>query len=109
MNAADLARRHDHNVGLRRGQELLRLLLPFKIDLVVAGGDDLTCRVRETAHDRGADHALMTGDINPPAGEIEYPVGHQTPRPRLASAGLCELPHDPAITLPPLFIRFLDN
>jgi hypothetical protein len=71
MNAADLARGDDNHVGLGRSQKSFRLLLPFEIDLIAAGRDDVAAAGSETPHDRGANHAAVTRNVNPLASEIE--------------------------------------
>jgi hypothetical protein len=37
MNASDLVHGNDNHVGLGRSQKSFRVLLPFDIDLIVAG------------------------------------------------------------------------
>ena len=71
MNAADLPRGDDNHVGPGRRQKSFRLLLPFEIDLIAAGGDHITAACTETPHDRGADHPAVTRNVNPLTSEIE--------------------------------------
>ncbi len=77
VDAADLGSRHDHHVGLGRGDKFLGLLLTLEIDLLAVRGDDLAVHVGEAAHDRRADHAAMSRHINLLAGELENPGHHQ--------------------------------
>jgi len=71
MNAADLARGNDNHVGLGRSQEPFRLFLPFEIDLFAAGHDHFAVAGSETPHDRRADHAAVTRNVNALTSEIE--------------------------------------
>ena len=71
MNASDLDRRNNNYVGLGRNQKSFRLLLPFEIDLIAAGGDHVAAAGSETPHDRGADHAAVTRNVNPLTSKVE--------------------------------------
>src|SRR5205807_1316280 len=71
-------RGNDYHVGFGRSQKSFRLVLQFKIDLLAAGGDQVAVAANETAHDRGADHAAVTRNVNSPPGKIKDLRGHHT-------------------------------
>jgi hypothetical protein len=76
VNATDFGRGNDHYVGFGRSQKSFRLVLPFKIGLLAAGGNQVAVAGSETAHDRGADHAAVTRNVNSPPGKIKDLRGH---------------------------------
>jgi hypothetical protein len=76
VNAADLGRGNDHHVGLGRSQKPFRLVLPFEIDLVATGCDHVAAVGNEAAHDRGADHAAVTRNVNSLPDKIKDLGGH---------------------------------
>jgi hypothetical protein len=71
MNASDLDRRNNNYVGLGRSQKSFGLLLPFEIDLIAAGGNHVATAGSETPHNRGANDAAVTHNVNPLTREIE--------------------------------------
>jgi hypothetical protein len=77
MNAADFGRGNNNHIGLGRTQKSFRLLLPFEIDLMAAGRDYVAAAGSETPHDRGANHAAVTRNVNPLTSEIEDLGEHQ--------------------------------
>src|SRR4051812_45909986 len=64
VNTAHLSRGNDHYVRLGRSQKSFRLLLPLEIGLLVTGSDHVAAAGHETTHDRGADHAAVTRNVN---------------------------------------------
>ena|SRR6516162_1284318 len=57
--------------GLVAAKKSFCLLQPLEIDLIAAGRDHVAAAGSETPHDRGADHAAVTRNVNPLTREIE--------------------------------------
>jgi len=57
--------------GLVAAKKSFCLLQPLEIDLIAAGRDHVAAAGSETPHDRGADHAAVTRNVNPLTSKVE--------------------------------------
>ena len=69
--STDATRRHDHYIGLGRGQIMLGLVLTRKIKFAALRNEHGARFLSEAAHDCGTGHAGMTGHEHAFSRQIE--------------------------------------